>query len=157
MEKSWRKYFFLCYHFEEIAKIIWFQKKISSLFQYSERTIASTDTNDTSTERSDTQLFVAGKCEGVALSGGLHAHLPPKDIEKKVNLLEPSQDSFFFSFNCTNFILISWAKCKAIDFELQQGLSWVLTNCHTYPTPLPSAVFYYYPLANLANFWPLPP
>ena len=25
------------------------------------------------------------------------------------------------------------------------------------PTPLPSAVFYYYPSANLANFWPLPP
>ena len=24
-------------------------------------------------------------------------------------------------------------------------------------TPLPSAVFYYYPSANLANFWPLPP
>ena len=24
------------------------------------------------------------------------------------------------------------------------------------PTPLPLAVFYYYPSANLANFWPLP-
>ena len=64
-------------------KIISFQKKISSLFQYSERTIASTETNDTSTESSDTQLFGAGKSKGVALSGELHAHLPQKDIEKK--------------------------------------------------------------------------
>jgi hypothetical protein len=29
----------------------------------------------------------------VALSGGLHAHLPQKDIEKKVNLTEESQDA----------------------------------------------------------------
>ena len=58
--------------------------------------VASTETNDTSTKRSDIQLFGAGKFEGVALSGGLHAHLPSKDIEKKVNLTEPSQDSNFF-------------------------------------------------------------
>ena len=67
-----------------------------SLFQYSERTIASTETNDTSTERSDSHLFGAGMSEGVALSGGLHGHLPQKDIEKKVNLTEPSQDAIFF-------------------------------------------------------------
>ena len=72
------------YYFEETAKIISFRKKFSSLFQYSERTIASTETNNTSTESSDTQLFGAGKSEGVALSGGLHAHLPQKDIEKKM-------------------------------------------------------------------------
>ena len=29
----------------------------------------------------------------MALSGGLHAHLPQKDIEKKVNLTEESQDA----------------------------------------------------------------
>ena len=50
---------------------------------YSERTIASTETNDTSEESSDTQLFAARKFEGMALSGGLHAHLPQKYIEKK--------------------------------------------------------------------------
>ena len=61
-------------------------------FQYSERTIASTETIDTSKESSDTQLFAAGKFEGVALSRGLHAHLLQKDIEKKVNLSEQTQD-----------------------------------------------------------------
>jgi hypothetical protein len=41
---------------------------LSSLFQYSERIIASTETNDTSKESSDTQLFAVRKFEGVALS-----------------------------------------------------------------------------------------
>jgi hypothetical protein len=41
------------------------------------------ETNDTSKGSSDTQLFGAGKSGGVALSGGLHAYLPQKDIEKK--------------------------------------------------------------------------
>ena len=79
-------------------KIMSFRKKFSRLFQYYERTNASTETNDTSTKRSDTQLFVAGYSEGMALSGGLHAHLLQKDIEKKVNLMEESQDAkeFFF-------------------------------------------------------------
>ena len=71
------------YYYEEIVKIISFWRKISSLFQYSERTIANKETNDTSTESSDTQLFGAWKFEGMALTGGLHAHLPQKDIEKK--------------------------------------------------------------------------
>jgi hypothetical protein len=75
------------------VKIISFQRKNSSLFQYSDRTVASTETNDTSTESSDTKLFVDGKSEDVALSGGLHANLPQKDIEKKVNLTEESQDA----------------------------------------------------------------
>ena len=71
--------------------MISFQKNISSsFFQYSDRTVASTD--DTSTERSDTQLFEAGKSEDMALLGGLHAHLPQKDIEKKVSLTELNQD-----------------------------------------------------------------
>ena len=87
-------------------KIISFQKKISSLFQYSERTIAGTETNYTSTERSDTQLFRAGKSKGVALSGGLHAHLLQKDFEKKVNLTEQSQETKKIFFNCANLILI---------------------------------------------------
>ena len=64
-------------------KIISFQKKNLNLFQYSERTVASTETNDTSTESSDTQLFAVWKSEGVALSRGIHAHLLQKDIEKK--------------------------------------------------------------------------
>ena len=48
-----------------------------------------------------------GKFEVVALSRVLHAHLPPKDIEKKVNLTEQSQDSKKIIFDCANFILIS--------------------------------------------------
>jgi hypothetical protein len=69
--------------FWEIAEITVFRKFSSNLFLYSERTIASTETNDTSEESSDTQLFGTGKFGGVALSGRLHAHLPQKDIEKK--------------------------------------------------------------------------
>ena len=75
--------FFKFSSFWEIAEITVFWKFSSSLFLYSERTIASTETNDTSKESSDTQLCGAGKSGGVALSGGLHAHLPQKDIEKK--------------------------------------------------------------------------
>ena len=61
---------------------------------------------NTSEGSSDTQLFGAGKSGGVALSGGLHAYLPQKDIEKKVNLTEESQDAKFFFFNLANLILI---------------------------------------------------
>jgi hypothetical protein len=83
LKKAERNIFLKGYCYEEIVKIISFQKKISSLFQYSDRTVASTETNDTSTESSDTKLFADGKSEGRALSGGLHAHLLQKDIEKK--------------------------------------------------------------------------
>jgi hypothetical protein len=94
------------YYFHNFLIIILFQKNISSsFFQYSDRTVASKETNDTSTESSKTQLFEAGKPEGVALSGGLYAHLLQKVIEKKVNLTELSQDTIFF-FNCANLILI---------------------------------------------------
>jgi hypothetical protein len=65
----------------------------SSFFQYSDRTVTSTETNHTSTESSDTQLYGAGYFKGVALSGGLHEHLPQKDIEKKLNLTELSQNA----------------------------------------------------------------
>ena len=57
-----------------------FQKKILYSFQYSERTIASTETNNTSEESSDIQFFAAGKFQGVALSKGHHAPLPQKHI-----------------------------------------------------------------------------
>ena len=57
--------------------MISFQKNVSSnFFQYSERNINSTETTDTS-------FFGAEKFEGVAVPGGLHAHLQQKDIEKK--------------------------------------------------------------------------
>ena len=41
----------------------------SSLFQYSEIIIGSTETNNTLEESSDIQFFAAGKFKGVALSG----------------------------------------------------------------------------------------
>jgi hypothetical protein len=41
----------------------------------------------------------------VAQSGELHAHLLQKDIEKKVNLTEESQDAKKKK-NCANLILI---------------------------------------------------
>jgi hypothetical protein len=75
--------FFETILFSQFPQNISFQKNVSSsFFQYSERTINSTETNDTSKERSDTQLFSAEKFEGVALPGGLHVHLQQKDIKK---------------------------------------------------------------------------
>ena len=55
----------------------------SSFFEYSDRTVACTETNDTSTESSDTKLFADGKFEGVALSRGLHAPTCCKKTLKK--------------------------------------------------------------------------
>ena len=78
--------------FEEIAEITSFRKISSSFFQYSERTIASRQPNDTCKERSDTQLLGAGKFKGMALSGGLRTYFLQKIIEQKVNLMEQSQD-----------------------------------------------------------------
>ena len=46
IEKGWRKSFEKDY-FRDFLKMMKFTKKNSSLFQYSERTIASTETNDT--------------------------------------------------------------------------------------------------------------
>jgi hypothetical protein len=42
----------------------------------------------------------------VALSGGLHAHLPQKDIEKKSKFDKESQDAKKKIFNSANLILI---------------------------------------------------
>ena len=81
MKKAGGNIFLKGSYFEETAKIISFRKNFSSPFQYSEKTINSIETNNTSTESTDTQLSGAGKSEGVALSIGLH--LPRKDIEKK--------------------------------------------------------------------------
>ena len=57
---------------DEISK-----KKSSSFFQFSERTIASTETNDTSAESPGSQLLFDILKVGVASSGGHHA-LPPR-------------------------------------------------------------------------------
>ena len=69
---------------------------------------------------------------GVAKSGGRHTHLPQKTLEKKVNLTELSQDAKKFFFDLIFNILILWAKCMPIDFEFQQVLFYILTNCQTY-------------------------
>ena len=119
MKKAGGFFFSKWYYLEKIAKIISFRKKISSLFQYSERTIASPETNNTSKERSDTQLFGAGKFEGGALSGGLHAHLPQKDNDQKVNLTEESQEAIKKKINLANLILILWGKSGVKEFEFE--------------------------------------
>ena len=49
IEKRWRKIFEKDY-FRDFLKMMEITKKTSSPFQYSERTIASTETNDTSAE-----------------------------------------------------------------------------------------------------------
>ena len=58
-----------------------FEKKISSLFQYSDRTVASTETNDTSAESLGSQLFLDRKGRGMVRR--VPSPLAAKDIEKK--------------------------------------------------------------------------
>ena len=86
--------------------MISFCKKFSSLFQYSERTIASAEPNNISTESSDTQLFGAGKSKGMALTGGLHTHLPQEDIEKKGKFNGAKSGRKKKKINCAKLILI---------------------------------------------------
>ena len=65
----------------------------------------------------------------MALSGGLHAYLLQKDIEKKMELKQNAKkkkENYH-----ANLILILWAKCMPNDFVLQQGLSYFFTNCQT--------------------------
>ena len=70
IEKGWRKIFEKDY-FRDFLKMMKFQKKkSSSLFQFSEETIASTKTNDTSAESPGFQLLFDILKEGVACSGG---------------------------------------------------------------------------------------
>ena len=87
--------------------------------------------NDTSTESAVTQLFGAWQSEGVALSEGLHAHLPQKDIEKK-SKFNGAKSGCKKKINRTYLIFILWAKCRPIKFVLQQGLFCVFTNCQSY-------------------------
>ena len=58
--------------------------------------------------------------------------LAAKDIEKKVNLTELSQDAKKNFFDLIFNIPMLIAKCMPIDFEFQQGLFCILTNCQTY-------------------------
>ena len=55
-----------------------FRNFFSSLFQYSERTIATTETNNTSEESPRSQLSFDALKVGVASSGGRHALSPRK-------------------------------------------------------------------------------
>ena len=57
LKKTWN-FFSKWYNFHNLLKVISFQKNISSsFFQYSDRTVASTETNDTSAESLWSQLF----------------------------------------------------------------------------------------------------
>ena len=80
IEKGWRKIFEKDYC-RDFLKMMKFQKKkSSSLFQFSERTIASTQTNDTSAESPGSQLSFATLKVGVALPWSCHALSPKKNI-----------------------------------------------------------------------------
>ena len=54
-----------------------------------------------------------------ALSGGLHAHLPQKDNDQKVNLTEESQEAKKKIINLANLILILWGKSGVKEFEFE--------------------------------------
>ena len=58
--------------------------------------------------------------------------LAANDIEKKVNLMEESQDAKFFFFDLIFNILMLWGKCMPIAFKFRQCLFCILTNCQTY-------------------------
>ena len=104
------------------------RKKFSSLFQYSERTIASIETNDTSKERSDTQLVAAEKFKGVVLSRGLQAYLQQKDTEKKSKFDGANSGSKKKKNLCQSYSYIMSYYCMPIAFELQQGSLWIFTK-----------------------------
>ena len=61
LSEYWKKveeiFFLKWYCLEEIVKIVLFWKKFSSFYQYSDRTVASTETNDTSAESLGSQLL----------------------------------------------------------------------------------------------------
>ena len=116
LKKAGGNIFSKWYNFKEIAKKISLRKFLSSFFQYSERTITSTKTNDTSKERSDT-LFEAGNPGAVALSGKLHAFLSQRGIEQKVNLTEQRQDAFVFLI--LPILFICQGKSGIIKFEFK--------------------------------------
>ena len=72
-----------------------------------------------------------------------------------------SGDSLFSGFKSISVYI-------GVYIDMLSRMVWIALRDHPYkksanfsrfltPTPLPSAVFYYYPSANLANFWPLPP
>ena len=52
-----------------------------------------------------------------------------RTLEKKANLTEQSQDEKKNFFNSIFNILLLWAKCMPINFEIQQGLFCNLSNC----------------------------
>ena len=89
LKKARGNIFLKWYYLEEIVKIVSFWKKFSSLFQCSDRTIAITETNDTSAKRMGSQLFGARRTRAWP---GWRVPRPfsAKHIEKKVNLTEQS-------------------------------------------------------------------
>jgi hypothetical protein len=91
-------------------------KNISfSFFQYSDRTAASTETNDTSTESSDTKLFADGKSKAWHYQEGSTPTCCKNTLEKKVNLKMLSQDAkFFFLIVPILFLFYELSLCPLI-------------------------------------------
>ena len=120
LKKARGNIFLKWYYLEEIVKIVSFWKKFSSLFQYSDRTVASTETNNTSAESLGSQLFGTRKIWAWHGQEGATLTCRKRHWKKKVNLTELSQDAknFFFRFQFN--ILMLWAKCMPIDFEFDK-------------------------------------
>ena len=116
--------------FSNVLKVISFKENISSsFFQYSDRMVASTETNHTSAESFWSQLLGARQTRAWHGQEGAtptccKGHWKKMQIwqskvrmQKKINLI----------FN----VLLLWAKCMPIKFEIQQGLFCILSNCQT--------------------------
>ena len=88
---------------DEISK-----KKSSSLFQFSERTIASTQTNDTSAESPGSQLSFATLKVGVAVPWSCHALSP-----RKAYFVE------FYGRGMGFWLLAFYEMCRTHFFKLQ--------------------------------------
>ena len=74
LKKARGNIFLKWYYLEEIVKIVSYWKKKSSLFQYSDRTVASAETNDTSAECLGSELFGARRTRAWHTVG----QIPPK-------------------------------------------------------------------------------
>ena len=130
LKKAW-DFFSKWYYFHNLLNEISFQINISSIFfQYSERTIDSTETNNTSAESSWSQLFGARRKRAWHDQEGATPIFRRRTLKKSKfdGANSGCKKNFFNSiFN----MLMLWANCMPIAFEFQQCLFYILSNCQT--------------------------
>ena len=97
LSEYWKKieeiFFWSDLTLRRLWKLYHFEKKISSLFKYFERTIDRTGTNDTSAESSWSELFGARRKRAWHDQEGATLTCRKRTLKKKANLTELIQDA----------------------------------------------------------------